>query len=289
MITASGRPPLGERLTRSKVIAVSHVADLHPRSGVRRARRGGHSQPRLTLTTPGILDALPRLVDRDGASADVGVGTILTESDAERAVECGARFLVTPTVACRSSTSPCSARLRSSPAGLTPTELAAGWQAGSHRGQDLSRANGRPRSSQASARSIPRPEGRPVRRGRPRRQPAMAGCWRRRGERRRTAARRRPQWRQAGRAPRPLPSLPYGGWRRWVHDFGTDGVDVRRGSRRVRQCRRQSASRAQFTRFPVVQTSTSPSASRGWGYAPSGQACWERMLMRTIWQTSSIS
>ena len=131
MITASGRPPLGERLTRSKVIAVlraSQISALAPVCDV--LVEEGILTLELTLTTPGILDALPRLVDRYGASADVGVGTILTESDAERAVECGARFLVTPTVSLPVVNLAVQRQVAIFPGGLTPTELAAGWQAG---------------------------------------------------------------------------------------------------------------------------------------------------------------
>jgi 2-dehydro-3-deoxyphosphogluconate aldolase/(4S)-4-hydroxy-2-oxoglutarate aldolase len=131
MITAISRPPLGERLTRSKVIAViraSQITTVTPVCDV--LVEEGILSLELTLTTPGILGALPGLVDRYGASADVGVGTILTESDAERAVECGARFLVTPTMSLPVVKLAVQRQVAIFPGGLTPTELAAGWHAG---------------------------------------------------------------------------------------------------------------------------------------------------------------
>ncbi len=50
----------------------------------------------LTLTTPGALEELPRLVDRFGTKAAFGVGTVLTRANAMDAIDAGAQFLVTP-------------------------------------------------------------------------------------------------------------------------------------------------------------------------------------------------
>ena len=130
-MTKIDRPPLGERLTSSKVIAVlraPHVSVLAPVCDV--LVDEGILSLELTLTTPGLLDALPDLVGRYATTADVGVGTILTESDAERAIECGARFLVTPTMNLPVVRLAVQRQVAVFPGGLTPTELAAGWQAG---------------------------------------------------------------------------------------------------------------------------------------------------------------
>jgi 2-dehydro-3-deoxyphosphogluconate aldolase / (4S)-4-hydroxy-2-oxoglutarate aldolase len=130
-MTNIDRPPLGERLTSSKVIAVlraPHVSALASVCDV--LVEEGILSLELTLTTPGLLDALPDLVGRYATTADVGVGTILTESDAERAIECGARFLVTPTMNLPVVRLSVQRQVAVFPGGLTPTELAAGWQAG---------------------------------------------------------------------------------------------------------------------------------------------------------------
>ena len=130
-MTKIDRPPLGDRLTSSKVIAVlraPYVSVLAPVCDV--LVDEGILSLELTLTTPGLLDALPDLVGRYATTADVGVGTILTESDAERAIECGARFLVTPTMNLPVVRLAVQRQVAVFPGGLTPTELAAGWQAG---------------------------------------------------------------------------------------------------------------------------------------------------------------
>jgi 2-dehydro-3-deoxyphosphogluconate aldolase / (4S)-4-hydroxy-2-oxoglutarate aldolase len=125
------RPPLSDRLTSTKVIAVlraSHVSALTPVCDV--LVEEGVLSLELTLTTPGLLAALPELVDRYADSADVGVGTILTESEAQRALDSGTQYLVTPTMNLPVVRLAVQHQVAVFPGGLTPTELAAGWDAG---------------------------------------------------------------------------------------------------------------------------------------------------------------
>jgi 2-dehydro-3-deoxyphosphogluconate aldolase/(4S)-4-hydroxy-2-oxoglutarate aldolase len=131
MTATISRPPLSDRLTTSKVIAVlraSHVSVLGPVCDV--LVEEGIVSLELTLTTPGLLDALPELVDRYADAADVGVGTILNELEGQRAIESGARFLVTPTMNLPVVKLAVESQVAVFPGGLTPSELAAGWDAG---------------------------------------------------------------------------------------------------------------------------------------------------------------
>jgi 2-dehydro-3-deoxyphosphogluconate aldolase / (4S)-4-hydroxy-2-oxoglutarate aldolase len=131
MIATISRPPLSDRLISSKVIAVlraSHVSALVPVCEV--LVNEGILSLELTLTIPGLLDALPELVDRYSDSADVGVGTILTESEAQRALDSGAQYLVTPTMNLPVVRLAVQHQVAVFPGGLTPTELTAGWDAG---------------------------------------------------------------------------------------------------------------------------------------------------------------
>jgi 2-dehydro-3-deoxyphosphogluconate aldolase/(4S)-4-hydroxy-2-oxoglutarate aldolase len=126
-----GRPPLSDRLTSTKVIAVlraSQVSTLVPVCDV--LVEEGVLSLELTLTTPGLLAALPELVDRYADGADVGVGTILTESEALRALDSGAQYLVTPIMNLPVVRLAVQHQVAVFPGGLTPTELAAGWDAG---------------------------------------------------------------------------------------------------------------------------------------------------------------
>jgi 2-dehydro-3-deoxyphosphogluconate aldolase/(4S)-4-hydroxy-2-oxoglutarate aldolase len=131
MTATVNRPLLSQRLAGSKVIAVlraSQVSALAPVCDV--LVEEGILSLELTLTTPGLLDALEELVDRYGNSADVGVGTVVTESEARRAMDCGAQYLVTPTMNLPVVDLAVRRKIAVFPGGLTPTELVAGWRAG---------------------------------------------------------------------------------------------------------------------------------------------------------------
>jgi 2-dehydro-3-deoxyphosphogluconate aldolase / (4S)-4-hydroxy-2-oxoglutarate aldolase len=131
MTATISRPPLSGRLTRSKVIAVlraSHVSTL-PRVCDVLVEEGILSLE-LTLTTPGLLDALPEFVYRYAETADVGVGTVLAVSDAHRAMDSGAQYLVAPTMNLAVVRLAVERQVPIFPGGLSPTELAAGWDAG---------------------------------------------------------------------------------------------------------------------------------------------------------------
>jgi 2-dehydro-3-deoxyphosphogluconate aldolase / (4S)-4-hydroxy-2-oxoglutarate aldolase len=130
-MTPISRPPLSDRLSSGKVIAVlraPHVTALSPVCDV--LVEEGILSLELTLTTPGLLDALPELVDRYVDTADVGVGTILTDSEAKRAMDSGAQYLVTPTMNLPVVNLAVERQITVFPGGLSPTELAAGWNAG---------------------------------------------------------------------------------------------------------------------------------------------------------------
>ena len=84
----------------------------------------------LTLTTPDLLDSLSGLVDRYADNADVGVGTVLDTAEASKAIDSGAQYLVTPTMNLPVIKLAVEHQIAVFPGGLTPTELAAGWNAG---------------------------------------------------------------------------------------------------------------------------------------------------------------
>jgi 2-dehydro-3-deoxyphosphogluconate aldolase / (4S)-4-hydroxy-2-oxoglutarate aldolase len=110
------------------VLRASHVSALAPVCDV--LVEEGILSLELTLTTPGLLDALPELINRYADAADVGVGTVITKSQTQRALDCGAQYLVTPTMNLPVVELAVERQIAVFPGGLTPTELAAGWNAG---------------------------------------------------------------------------------------------------------------------------------------------------------------
>lgn len=83
----------------------------------------------LTLTTPGTLDALPRLIDVV-PNAEIGVGTVLTRAHAEDALSAGAAFLVTPAVKPAVIQAAVERDIPVYPGALTPTEVETAWELG---------------------------------------------------------------------------------------------------------------------------------------------------------------
>jgi 2-dehydro-3-deoxyphosphogluconate aldolase/(4S)-4-hydroxy-2-oxoglutarate aldolase len=131
MTATISRPPLSDRLTTGKVIAVLRAPDVSALARVCDVLvEEGILSIELTLTTPGLLDALPELVTRYIDTADVGVGTILTESEAKQAMDSGAQYLVTPTMNLPVIKLAVDRQIAVFPGGLSPTELAAGWNTG---------------------------------------------------------------------------------------------------------------------------------------------------------------
>ncbi len=131
MTVALERSVVSERLRASRVIAVLRaktVDDLLPVCDVLVEEQILSLE--FTLTTPGLLDRLPELVDRYRAVADVGVGTILSTEDAGRAMDSGAQYLVTPNMDLAIVEAAVARRIPVFPGGLTPSELLSGWRTG---------------------------------------------------------------------------------------------------------------------------------------------------------------
>ncbi|MBP3043684.1 bifunctional 4-hydroxy-2-oxoglutarate aldolase/2-dehydro-3-deoxy-phosphogluconate aldolase [Arthrobacter sp. zg-ZUI227] len=104
-------------------------ASASPPGGVE-GMGGGVPLANLPRPTPGVFEELPLLHKRFGDTAEFGVGTVTSVDDAERAIDAGASYLVTPAT----NTAIIEAAVRRGvaiyPGGLTPTELFNGWSAG---------------------------------------------------------------------------------------------------------------------------------------------------------------
>jgi 2-dehydro-3-deoxyphosphogluconate aldolase/(4S)-4-hydroxy-2-oxoglutarate aldolase len=84
----------------------------------------------LTLTTAGALDVVARLAARVPEGTDVGVGTVLTADGVDRAVDAGARFVVSPSVDVAVIEAAARHGIASYPGAFTPTEISTAWNAG---------------------------------------------------------------------------------------------------------------------------------------------------------------
>ena len=91
------RTTLPPALTRTEVVAVLRAPEASAYEPVVRTLvESGVFCIELTLTTPGTIEILPTLRRSLSPEAEIGVGTILTDTAARAAIDAGARFLVTP-------------------------------------------------------------------------------------------------------------------------------------------------------------------------------------------------
>jgi 2-dehydro-3-deoxyphosphogluconate aldolase/(4S)-4-hydroxy-2-oxoglutarate aldolase len=127
----TSRLPLSPVLAQNPVIAVlraSHASEYAPIVDALVA--GGVRSIELTLTTQGVLDELAGLRTRFGDAAEIGVGTVTTADEAERAISAGAEYLVTPVTYPEIVGYAVQRGVAIYPGGLTTTELHTGWRLG---------------------------------------------------------------------------------------------------------------------------------------------------------------
>ncbi|MFF9563624.1 bifunctional 4-hydroxy-2-oxoglutarate aldolase/2-dehydro-3-deoxy-phosphogluconate aldolase [Leifsonia sp. NPDC014704] len=125
------RLPLPQKTARSRLIVVARARRAEDYDPVLEALiDAGIRSVELTLTTPGTIEHLPRLVERFGDDADIGIGTVTDTDQLRRAVDAGARYLVTPITRSELVSAAVEAGVPLVPGGFTPTELFASWSAG---------------------------------------------------------------------------------------------------------------------------------------------------------------
>jgi 2-dehydro-3-deoxyphosphogluconate aldolase/(4S)-4-hydroxy-2-oxoglutarate aldolase len=129
--SALPRVPMSEALATTRVVAILRaenasraeaVVDVLLENGIRSLE--------LTLTTTGALNVVERLATRLPAGTDLGVGTVLTADEVDRAVGAGARFVVSPSVVPAVIEAAARHGIASYPGAFTPTEIHAAWNAG---------------------------------------------------------------------------------------------------------------------------------------------------------------
>lgn len=116
-------------IQRARVSAIIRTKDKDTaRKAIAAAVAGGFRMVEFTLTTPGALELVGEFAREDGLL--VGTGTVLTAEDARRAVEAGARFLVSPITDPVVITEARRLGAASIPGTLTPTEMQTAHRAG---------------------------------------------------------------------------------------------------------------------------------------------------------------
>ncbi|MFZ3494120.1 bifunctional 4-hydroxy-2-oxoglutarate aldolase/2-dehydro-3-deoxy-phosphogluconate aldolase [Streptomyces sp. 5.8] len=109
-------------LRASRADRFPEVADVLRSEGIRAVE--------FTLTTPGVLDALREYAANAPAGLTLGAGTVTSPADAQRAVEAGAGYLITPATCLDVIEEARKLHVPVIPGALTPTEILSAWRAG---------------------------------------------------------------------------------------------------------------------------------------------------------------
>lgn len=118
-----------ETLGREKASAILRTNDQEKAAlAMEAAIRGGFRIVEFTLTVPGVYDLVRDFSRREGLI--VGTGTVMTGDDAQKSVEAGARFLVSPVVDEVVIGAATELGVASMPGTHTPTEMLLAHRAG---------------------------------------------------------------------------------------------------------------------------------------------------------------
>jgi len=120
-----------QRIRATGLIPVvrAESADLAMRA-VEAIKAGGVDVLEVTMTVPGAIDVIAKLAATFGAEVVIGAGTVLDPDTANKCVQAGAQFIVSPALNeetisfCRRND------VGVFPGALTPTEVVRAWNAG---------------------------------------------------------------------------------------------------------------------------------------------------------------
>ncbi len=93
--------------------------------------KGGIPVAEITMTVPGAIELISQLVKSMGSSVLIGAGTVLDADTAQRCVDAGADFLVSPGFDLETVKFANRIGKLIMAGGLTPTEVITAWKAGS--------------------------------------------------------------------------------------------------------------------------------------------------------------
>ena len=120
-----------ERIEAIGVVPVIRASSADEAARVINAiAEGGIDVFEITMTVPGAVGLIQDIGTKYGDSAVVGAGTVMDPETAERCIDAGAQFVISPSLnldtiaACRAQ------GIAVMPGALTPTEIVTAWNAG---------------------------------------------------------------------------------------------------------------------------------------------------------------
>lgn len=120
-----------KEIERTRIIAIVRgVKEAHIFSLAEALLKGGVTVMEVTLNTPGALGMISELQAKLSEQMYIGAGTVLDVEDAQKAVQAGASFLVTPNLDEDVIRYASREGIPIFPGAMTPTEVVKAWKAG---------------------------------------------------------------------------------------------------------------------------------------------------------------
>jgi 2-dehydro-3-deoxyphosphogluconate aldolase/(4S)-4-hydroxy-2-oxoglutarate aldolase len=93
-------------------------------------REAGLTTIEITMNTPGAEEIICYALEHESEGLNIGAGTVCTKEDLDKALEAGARFIVTPIINKKVIKSCLNKGIPVFPGGFSPTELYNAWSYG---------------------------------------------------------------------------------------------------------------------------------------------------------------
>ena len=120
-----------QRILEVKIVPVVRASSPQQALGAADAvRSGGIPIVEVTMTVPGAIDVIAALAKSMGADVLIGAGTVLDAATAQRCLDAGAQFLVSPGFDAETVALAKRLNILVMPGALTPTEVITAWKAG---------------------------------------------------------------------------------------------------------------------------------------------------------------
>ncbi len=131
-------PTMDKQAVRERILQVGIVpvvrasSSAEARTAAEAVCRGGIPIVEITMTVPGAVEVIRELAKHSSPSELlVGAGTVLNPEQAQRCLDAGAQFLVSPGFNAKTVALAAAERRLMMAGALTPTEIIAAWEAGS--------------------------------------------------------------------------------------------------------------------------------------------------------------
>lgn len=125
------RQEITKSLIESGAIAVIRLADSSKLIKVAEAiNDGGISAIEITMTVPGALKIIEAVSKNLGDKINIGVGSVLNAETAQKAIDAGAKYVVSPIFKKEVVDTAHKNNVPAMPGAFTPTEIQTAWEAG---------------------------------------------------------------------------------------------------------------------------------------------------------------